>query len=382
MSGAEALPARLLVVDDNPANLELLSRRLQRLGHRVEAVDGGRRALDALRAGDFDLVLLDITMPEMDGYRVLEEIKSDPALRHLPVVMVSALDEIESVVRCLELGAEDYLTKPFNPVLLRARVESSLARKRLQDVDRETLRAMERELEIGRQIQAGFLPDALPQPKGWHIAARFIPARQVAGDFYDVFALQGGRIVLVMADVCDKGVGAALYMALFRSLIRAIATQNGSGDVVETLLHTVRTTNDYIADVHGSANMFATVFVAVLDPADGCVSYINAGHDAPFVRRQGVLERLEPTGPAVGLLPDRTFATGSIRLDAGDLLFAFTDGVPDAGAPHAAYGEEQLAADVRDTAPAQLLETIGQRLQAIGGERWDDVTMLLVHRTA
>jgi phosphoserine phosphatase RsbU/P len=382
VSRAQAVPARLLVVDDNPINLDLLSRRLQRIGHRVEAVDGGRKALEVLRAADFDLVLLDITMPEMDGYRVLEQIKADPALRHLPVVMVSALDEIDSVVRCLELGAEDYLTKPFNPVLLRARVESSLARKRLLDVDRETLRAMERELEIGRRIQAGFLPDVLPQPAGWHIGAHFAPARQVAGDFYDVFALQTGRIVLVVADVCDKGVGAALYMALFRSLIRAIATHGGAGDVVDTLLHTVETTNDYIADVHGSANMFATVFVAVLDPSDGRISYINAGHDAPFVLRDGRLERLAPTGPAVGLLPDRTFSIGTTRLGTGDLLLAFTDGVTDAGAPGAAYGEARLAAEIAGcTAPQRLLETIARQLGEIDGERWDDVTMLLVRRT-
>jgi phosphoserine phosphatase RsbU/P len=383
MNAPASPPARLLVVDDNPTNLDLLSRRLQRLGHAVEAVESGAAALSALRAGDFDLVLLDINMPELDGYQVLEQIKADPALRHLPVVMVTALDEIESVVRCLELGAEDYLTKPFNPVLLRARVESSLARKRLLDVDRENLKAMERELEIGRRIQAGFLPDVLPQPPGWHVAAHFLPARQVAGDFYDAFPLRDGRIVLVIADVCDKGVGAALYMALFRSLIRAIATNESGGDVVRILLHTVRTTNDYIATVHGSANMFATAFVALLDPVDGLISYVNAGHDAPFVVRGAALERLTMTGPALGLMPDMQFDVASVRLAAGDLLFAFTDGVTDAGAPGTAFGEDGLARALQHgTSPAGLIDAIARQLAAIDGERWDDVTMLLVHRKA
>jgi phosphoserine phosphatase RsbU/P len=383
MNEPVSAPARLLVVDDNPNNLDLLTRRLQRLGHDATPVEGGRQALAALRGAEFDLVLLDINMPEMDGYQVLREIKEDPALRHLPVVMVSALDEIESVVRCLELGAEDYLTKPFNPVLLRARVESSLAKKRLLDGEREQLRAMERELQIGREIQAGFLPDVLPQPEGWYIGARFTPARQVGGDFYDVFALASGRIALVVADVCDKGVGAALYMALFRSLIRAIATGGGSDDVSETLRHTVRTTNDYIASVHGNANMFATVFIAVLDPVHGRVDYINAGHDAPLVCRAGTLERLERTGPALGLLPDRTFDIKSIVLNPGDMLFAYTDGVTDAGAPSTPFGEERLARELCDCLePGRLLDSLERQLGEIGGARWDDVTMMLVHRLA
>src|SRR5206468_2350062 len=115
-----------------------------------------------------------------------------------------------------ELGAADYLPKPFNPVVLRARVAATLARKRLEDRERLHVRSLERELEIGREIQRDFLPDALPEAAGWEIAAVFQPARQVSGDFYDGFPTADGAIALVVADVCDKGVGAALYMALFR----------------------------------------------------------------------------------------------------------------------------------------------------------------------
>jgi len=381
-----SVAARLLVVDDIPANRELLVRRLQRFGHAVAQAEGGRQALEMLGAEAFDLVLLDITMPEVDGYQVLESIRSDAALRHLPVVMVSALDEIDSVVRCLELGADDYLTKPFNPLILRARVDASLAKKRLRDVERLQLHEMAHELEIGRRIQAGFLPAVLPQPQGWCIEARFVPARQVGGDFYDVFVVRDGRIALVVADVCDKGVGAALYMALFRSLIRAAATYGAAmppiaGRDDAALLHTIRTTNDYIADVHGDSNMFATAFVGLLDPADGGLRYVNAGHDPPFVVRGGALERLPRTGPALGLFAGTSFEVAETRVAPGEHLLVFTDGVTDAGGPEGAFGEEGLAALLTAGVPAaSVLEAIGTRLDRLGTEPWDDVTMLHVRR--
>ena len=133
---SEQAPALILVVDDNRVNRDLLSRRLSAQGHQAVMAENGREALDAVRRQPFDLVLLDIMMPELDGYAVLAEIKADDELCQLPVIMISALDEIDSVVRCIELGAEDYLTKPFNPVLLRARVGSCLDKKRAHD--RET----------------------------------------------------------------------------------------------------------------------------------------------------------------------------------------------------------------------------------------------------
>ncbi len=267
-------------------NRDLLSRRLQQQGHTVARAENGRQALEMIAAEEFDLVLLDIMMPELDGYAVLERLRADKTLDRLPVIMISAVTEIESVVRCIEIGATDYLPKPFNTVLLRARVGATLEKKRLRDRERLWAKSLERELEIGREIQQSFLPDELPQPAGWEIAATFQPARQVAGDFYDAFPLAGGsRIGLVVADVCDKGVGAALFMALFRSLLRAFAERAFDGDAASAngprLLSTVVATNDYIARTHGRSNMFATAFVAVLDPGNGSVAWVNAGHEAP-----------------------------------------------------------------------------------------------------
>jgi len=390
-------------------NRDLLSRRLRQLGHTVELAANGRQALEKIAAEEFDLVLLDIMMPEVDGYKVLETLRGNGALDRLPVIMISAVTEIDSVIRCVEMGATDYLPKPFNPVLLKARVGATLEKKRLRDKERLWAKSMERELEIGREIQASFLPEELPQPSGWEIAARFFPARQVAGDFYDAFILAGGtRIGLVVADVCDKGVGAALFMALFRSLLRAgaerafdssvIPSSEGASSVIPSsegardpdaarLLSTVVSTNDYIARTHGNANMFATVFFAVLDPADGSFSWINAGHEAPIVcGASGVTARLAPSGPALGMMPGMKFEVRESRLDPGQTLLAFTDGVTEAkDASGCLYSEKRLLGLVAEGAPsaAALLDRIEQAISthSAGAERFDDITMLAVRRT-
>ena len=128
-AGAEA---HLLVVDDNEMNRDVLARRLSRLGHQISLAVDGEEALNKIRAVSYDLVLLDIMMPKLSGYEVLEQVKADPATRETPIIVISAIDELDSVVRCIEAGAEDYLFKPFNPVLLKARVTATLDKRRLQ----------------------------------------------------------------------------------------------------------------------------------------------------------------------------------------------------------------------------------------------------------
>ena len=386
---------RLLIVDDNEMNRDLLSRRLKQQGHRVANARNGREALEMIAAEEFDLVLLDIMMPELDGYKVLERMNAEGTLDQLPVIMISAVTEMESVIRCIEMGATDYLPKPFNPVLLKARVGATLEKKWLRDRERLWAKSLERDLEIGREIQRSFLPEELPKPAGWEIAARFQPARQVAGDFYDAFSLGGGqRVGLVVADVCDKGVGAALFMALFRSLLRAFAERafvepvvprDGSDSV--RLLSTVVSTNDYIARTHGSANMFATAFVAVLDPAGGSLTWVNAGHEAPVVcATAGVRDRLPPTGPALAMMPDMKFEARESLLAPGETLFAFTDGVTEAkDGSGRFYSEERLLALIAEKAPSAsaLLDRVEADVSAhsSGAERSDDITMLAVRRT-
>jgi len=133
-------PGRLLIVDDNKVNRILLSRGVEHHGHSVETAENGKQALEMLKKGSYDLMLLDIEMPEMNGYEVLEACLQDDELRNIPIIMTSSLDELDSVVKCVELGAEDYLNKPVNPILLRARVNASLEKKRLRDEQRKLIR--------------------------------------------------------------------------------------------------------------------------------------------------------------------------------------------------------------------------------------------------
>ena len=383
--------ARILIVDDTESNRDLLARRLEKQGHRAVAVESGPAALERLRAEPFDLILLDIMMPEMNGYEVLERLKADRELRHLPVIMITAITEMESVVRCIELGAEDHLPKPFNATLLRARIDSSLARKRLRDREQVHAKALERELMIGHNIQASFLPEELPVVPGWEIAARVRPARTVAGDFYDAFPLRGGeRTALVVGDVCDKGVGAALFMAVFRSLLRVVTAETFAAAMPDSadgrqVARSLRVLSDYNARTHSRANMFATLFFGVLDGASGRMSYVNAGHDAPALLRGGeVLRRLAPTGPAVGLLPGLEWGFETVELEPGDTLLAFTDGVTDARAPDGSmFGEDRLFATAAGgAAPAALVDRVETAVRAhiAGAAQFDDITLLSAGR--
>ncbi len=273
---------------------------------------------------------------------------------------------------------------------------------------------MEQELEIARQIQSSFLVGDYPQPEGWEIATMIRPARQVSGDFYDVFPISTSKhIALIMADVCDKGVGAAMYMAIFRSLLRAYSDQqyimrwagvpNGRQDESQTgvfrrdavlasgapsLQNAIELTNNFIATQHGDSNMFATIFFGLLDPADGTLLYINAGHDSPLLISDGnVVSRLDPTGPAVGMFPDMPFKIERIRIKPGDSLVLFTDGVTDALSPD----EKQFTEDgliQAATAPAasanarlqNILTAIDQHIDK--REQFDDVTLLAVQHKA
>lgn len=380
---------RILVVDDNESNRDMLSRRLRRNGYVVEVAVNGREALEVIAQSPFDLVLLDLMMPEMNGFEVLERMKADDGLRHIPVLMISAVDEMDSVVRCIELGADDYLPKPFDPTLLRARVRSSLTRKRFYDAQLLYARSLAKELEIGRDIQRGFLPIALPQPQGWDISARFEPARQVAGDFYDVFELPGQRIGLIVADVCGKGVGAALFMALFRSLMRAYADRAGvspSSPAMAILIEAISGTNGYIRTVHHSAHMFASVFFGVLETGTGRLHYINAGHLPPIIVSPELkLRRLMPTGPAVGLISGAPFDVLQTRLEPGEVLVGFTDGVTEArDTAREFYDEERLSDLLAQPAAtaADLLDRIEASVRAFTGEACpsDDLTLLAVRR--
>ncbi len=380
-------PSHVLVVDDNEANRDVLARRLQRQGLRATGAEDGRRALELVRQEPFDLILLDVMMPEMNGYQVLEQLKADPALCHIPVIMISAVDDIDSVVRCIELGAEDYLFKPFNPVLLKARVEASLEKKLLRDKERAYINTVKQELELGRRTQADFFPSDLPTVEGWWLGTLFQPAREVGGDFYDVFWLPDQRLALVIADVCDKGVRAALFMVLVRSLIRAFAEQ--TVQVGDDPLLSVQLTNNYITSHHHNRShlhMFATLFFGILEPDTGRLTYINAGHEAPLLLgSQGIAQVLGTTGPAVGFMSNSRYEQATVQIERGTTLLAYTDGVTEArNAAGELYTEERLHQLINHLqhSDLDLLEQVREAVYAHIGTQLptDDITLLAVAR--
>ena len=272
-------------------------------------------------------------------------------------------------------------------------------------------RTLDTEIEKCRQIQMSFLPKKLPQLPDWQMEEFFFPATRVSGDFYDAFMLPGGYIGFVIGDVCDKGVGSALFMALFRSLIRIFSgqthlckhlcesftadNQQRAGNMIiqqETTdveqsnpLIAVALTNEYIAQDNDMC-MFATLFFGVLDPESGKLVYINGGHEAVFVTDQnGVRERLLATGPAVGTLPQAKFATKEIQLQPGEILFAYTDGVIDARTPDGdRFTKKRLNALLSQPADSalELMQRIATSLFAHIGiaPQEDDITMLTLQR--
>jgi len=294
----------------------------------------------------------------------------------------------------------------------------ALHNRRLRKREGSLLR-YKRELEIGREIQAGFFPATLPQPPGWELTARFQPAREVAGDFYDAFPVPNGKIGLLIADVCDKGIVAALFMALLRSLLRAFIQQhyylNSSdsvqevqetvgGDVVQNqeqparlhsfyasheaaLLDAIRRTNSYISSNHANTHIFATLFVGILDPQSGEIAYINCGHLPPLLYKQDGTEiNLMPTGPAIGLLSDARFIVHKERLEAGDILLAYTDGVSEARDKQGVlFGRQRISALVAQqssgtvTELANAIETAVQ-VYTDGAAPSDDIAILALKR--
>lgn len=276
---------------------------------------------------------------------------------------------------------------------LAASMSVALENARLWEQEELYRKALEREFEIGREIQASFLPDFLPQPEGWEISAMLKSAREVSGDFYDVFELTEGKIGLVIADVCDKGLGAALFMTLFRSLIRAVskidfftnADYAGAVSLEKRLINAVSLTNNYIAETHGKTSMFCTIFFGILDTRTGVLTYINGGHLPPKVINQhGVKEILQVTGPAVGTMPGVEFSTREVLIEVADTFFAHTDGLIDTVNLAGEYFNEQklIPLFAGDQPLSALLVQIQDQITdySTGGKQNDDITMLLVRR--
>lgn len=383
-----AIEATLLVVDDNEDNRYTLTRRLNREGYKnLMVAKNGREALDKLKTQAFDLVLLDIMMPDMNGYEVLEQVKATPALRDIPIIMISSLDEIESVIRCIELGAEDYLNKPFDPTLLRARVGASLEKKRLRDEVRRNMERLVQELEAARALQLAMLPRQFPTCSPSHpiaVHAVMESAREVGGDLYDCFYAGEHTFCFLVGDVCGKGASAAMFMARARSLVRITVSlwrewrtdDIDPGALLEAVNRELCQDND--------DRMFITMFLGLIDTRSGLVSFVNAGHPRPhLISSTGETKQIgaKPALP-LGVRRQARFQTLTLQILPGDALFVCTDGVFEAvngeGELFSIERMGQLLRQANAAEPREMVRIVKDAVDAFAGNasRTDDLTAL------
>ena len=379
----------ILIVDDTPANLRLLSEMLVGHGFQVRPVPDGALALAAVQAEAPDLILLDIRMPEISGYEVCEQLKADAQTADIPIIFISALDAVQDKVRAFSSGGVDYVTKPFRVEEVLARVETHLSLRRLQQRLEKANRRMARELKLAGEVQAGLMPRNLPDLPGWDMSVLLKPAREASGDFYDLYSMPGDRLGILVADVVDKGVGAALFMALSWSLLRTYAAEYPERpDLVfdavnQSILHKT------------SVLQFVTVFYGILEPATGDLLYCNAGHCPGYLFRAGdrpQRETLPATGAALGLMDDASWTRASVQVGAGDLLVLYTDGITEARSEQDRFfSDERLLAaaevcfdaagapgptaqEMRDTILDYVLRFAGDAQQS------DDIALVVIKR--
>lgn len=324
-----AVSAKILIVDDEPENCAVLRRRLEKEGHVCTPVHDGETALARLAAEPFDLVLLDIVMSGMDGREVLRRIKQDEALRHLPVIMISALDEIERVAECVEWGAEDYLPKPFNPVLLRARIGASLDRKRLRDGEQEAFLALQesqRRLAAELTEAASYVQGVLPAPldSGPVLTAwEFRPSSSLGGDAFGYGPLDNETFGICLLDVCGHGVGAALLSISVLNVIRAESLPGVDFRDPGAVLAGLNTA--FPMERHGE--MFFTAWCGIYHQPTRTMRFAAGGHPpAVLVKKDGSADLLAAKGPVVGAMDGAKFAVQERTIPPQSRVFVFSDG--------------------------------------------------------
>jgi len=375
--------ADILIVDDTPTNLSLLTQMLAAQGYSVRAAANGQRALESARALPPDLIMLDIRMPGLDGFEVCQELKSHDQTREIPVIFISALDDIQDKVHGFKAGGVDYITKPFQLEEVLARTETHLAMRNLQRRLEEANRKMTAELVLAGQLQANFMPSRLPNPAGWQIAALLKSARETSGDFFDVFSLSDGNIVVLIADVVDKGVGAALFMVYSWSLIRTYADERpeSPGWVFNQVNRRI------VADT--GSDQFVTIFMGVINPRTGKMVYSNAGHSPPILltpAADGQVNRLVRTGIPLGIYEEQYWEQCETIIQPGDLLVLYTDGITDSvNAVDELFGDKRLLGVVNSSKTfhaSQVQERIFSAVQNFAGQtqQFDDMALVVIKR--
>lgn len=383
-SGPAALTGKILVVDDNADNRTVLSRSLQRQGHETVEAENGQCALEVMRGGGFDLVLLDVMMPVMDGYAALTAMKDDDALADVPVLMISALSELDSVVRCIEAGAEDYLPKPFNSTLLRARIGVGLEKKRLRDQEKKHLRTIEetqKRLAAELDEAARYVRSILPEPTTTPLEIEwdFVPSTELGGDSFGYHAIDDDHFAIYLLDVCGHGVGASLLAVAAISALRSGTLPDVDFRDPAQVLSAL---NDaFPMERHNQ--MYFTIWYGVFKFSERRLSHASGGHPPALLgTADGAIHEIRSPGMLIGAMPGMPYSSDSLIIEPGSRLVVFSDGAYELTCPDGTMLPwDTFVAEVRkDIFDDKLPATLGKWAQEMHGSPLleDDLSIFAV----
>jgi sigma-B regulation protein RsbU (phosphoserine phosphatase) len=324
-----ATKAHILVVDDNEDNREVLVRLLQRQGHSIALAENGQQAMELISQSRFDLVLLDIMMPVMDGFEVLTRLNEDGTLRNLPVIVVSAGTAMDQVIRCIELGADDYLNKPFKSSLLKARIGSSLEKKFLRDAQLRTQKALEtvnRRLRTELLEAADYVRSLLPLVLQGEVSTdwQFFPSIYLGGDSFGYHWIDQDHFAMYLLDVCGHGVGAALLSITVMDVLNSLSLSDTDFLNPSSVLSALN--RMYPMEKHNGK--FFTMWYGIYDKRDFSLTYSSGGHPpAVLVDSKNQRKLLKTSGPSIGLIPVASYTSATVRVEQPSKLMLFSDGV-------------------------------------------------------
>lgn len=313
----------VLLVDDEPANIQIVNSILKDT-YKTRIATNGAKALELANQDPApDLILLDVMMPGMDGYEVCSRLKESAQTKDIPVIFLTGQTEIDDETRGFEVGAVDYIHKPFSPAVVQARVRTHLALRGIREQLASQLHVMQREMETARQIQLSILPRQITAINGLDIAARYIPMTSVAGDFYDFILIDKMRMGILVADVSGHGMPAALISSMLKI---ALAAQT------EFATDPARVLSGLNQSLCGKfQGHFVTAAYVVIDTAKETILYAGAGHPPLIVRDQSANSTREfvENGLFLGFFPEATYTAIELPFKRGDWAVMYTDGIPE-----------------------------------------------------
>lgn len=386
MTDDAAAPARLLVVDDNEANRDMLSRRLERRGYQVALAEDGAAALAAIEREPFDLVLLDVNMPGIDGFETLRRARTAKSPTELPIIMVTARDQREDIVLALEIGANDYVTKPLDFPVVLARVQTQLTVKSSVDTIRRLERDLARrnaELEEANQrmssdlrsaakLQQALLPTQPLLAPGVQTSHRYLPCDELAGDILNAFPINDDEVAFYLLDVSGHGVPAALLSVTLSRMLSPIPRQSSLVRAWKDGSYVAQTPRDVVHALNRrfqldtNSDQYFTIIYGVLELKSRRLRYVSAGHPGPvLLTQQGEVRDLTGQSFPVGWLPDAEYRESEISMAPGDRLFVFSDGIPEAkDSQRALFGFERVEEALRRGARRPLDENVNELIGA------------------